>query len=63
MFKIFIQGFLLQASLILALGAQNIFVLNSGLRQQRHLLVAFVSSLCDALLIFIGVLGMLTLHL
>ena len=55
-----IQGFLLQASLILALGAQNIFVLNSGLRKQRHLMVAFVSSVCDTLLIFVGVLGVAT---
>lgn len=59
--SIFIQGFALQASLILALGAQNIFVLNSGLRRQRHLLVAFVSSLCDTLLIFVGVLGVATI--
>lgn len=54
---IFLQGLLLQASLILALGAQNIFVLNSGLRRQRHLLVAAVCSLCDTLLVFVGVLG------
>lgn len=60
MLSIFLQGFLLQASLILALGAQNIFVLNSGLRKQRHFLVASVSSFCDALLIFIGVLGVAT---
>ncbi|MCO5142557.1 MAG: LysE/ArgO family amino acid transporter [Oligoflexia bacterium] len=59
--SIFIQGFVLQASLILALGAQNIFVLNSGLRRQRHLLVAFVSSICDTLLIFVGVLGVATI--
>ncbi len=58
--NIFIQGFLLQASLILALGAQNIFVLNSGLRRQRHLLVAFVCTLCDTFLIFVGVLGVAT---
>ena len=57
---IFAQGFFLQASLILALGAQNIFVLNSGLRRQRHLLVAFVSSVCDTLLVFVGVLGVAT---
>lgn len=61
MVTVFIQGFLLQASLILALGAQNIFVLNSGLRRKRHLLVAFVSSLCDSLLIFVGVLGVATI--
>lgn len=60
MFVIFTQGFLLQASLILALGAQNIFVLNSGLRREKHLLVATVCSLCDAILIFLGVLGVAT---
>lgn len=59
--SILIQGFVLQASLILALGAQNIFVLNSGLRRQRHLLVALISSLCDTLLIFVGVLGVATI--
>ena len=57
MISIVIQGFLLQASLILALGAQNIFVLNSGLRKKRHFLVALVSSICDTTLIFVGVLG------
>lgn len=60
MLSIFFQGFLLQASLILALGAQNIFVLNSGLRRQRPLLVAFVSSVCDTVLVFVGVLGVAT---
>lgn len=60
MFGIFLQGFLLQASLILALGAQNIFVLNSGLRRQRHLLVALVCSICDTFLVFVGVLGVAT---
>ena len=60
MLSIFVQGFLLQASLILALGAQNIFVLNSGLRKQRHLLVATVCAICDTGLILIGVLGVAT---
>ena len=63
MFSVFIQGFLLQASLILALGAQNIFVLNSGILRQRHLLVALVSSICDTFLIFIGVLGVATIFI
>ncbi|HVJ63936.1 MAG TPA: LysE family transporter [Bdellovibrionota bacterium] len=57
MFRVFAQGFLLQASLILALGAQNLFVLNAGLRRQHPLLVALIASLCDAMLIFVGVLG------
>jgi L-lysine exporter family protein LysE/ArgO len=56
----FIQGFFLQASLILALGAQNLFVIESGLRKRHHLLVATVCSLCDASLILFGVLGTAT---
>lgn len=59
----FIQGFGLQASLIFALGAQNIFVLESGLRRRRHLLVALVCTLCDAALTLTGVAGAATLFL
>jgi L-lysine exporter family protein LysE/ArgO len=55
--KIFLEGFLLQGSLILALGAQNLFVLESGLRKQRHLLAATMCSLCDLILIAVGVMG------
>lgn len=62
-FSIFAQGFFLQASLILALGAQNIFLLNAGLRRQRHLVAATVCSVCDAILIFIGVLGVASLFM
>jgi L-lysine exporter family protein LysE/ArgO len=53
----FFEGFLLQASLILALGAQNLFVLESGLYRRKHLLVATVCTLCDFSLVMIGVLG------
>jgi len=60
---IFIEGFVLQASLILALGAQNIFVLESGLKKQRNLLVATICSLCDATLIAVGVLGAATIFM
>lgn len=63
MIDIFLQGFFLQASLILALGAQNIFVLNSGLHRQRHLLVALISSVCDMILILLGVLGFATIFI
>jgi len=54
---IFTEGFFLQASLILALGAQNLYVLEAGLNRRRHLLVAAVCSICDVLLILLGVLG------
>jgi len=57
----FIEGFFLQASLIFALGAQNIFVLESGLKKNRPLLVATICSLCDTLLIAVGVLGAATI--
>ncbi|WP_295905958.1 LysE/ArgO family amino acid transporter [uncultured Bdellovibrio sp.] len=53
----FLQGFLLQGSLIFALGAQNIFVLESGLRKNNPALVALVCTLCDLFLILLGVVG------
>lgn len=60
-FDAFVEGFFLQASLILALGAQNLFVLESGVYKRRHLLVAAICSACDVLLILTGVLGAATL--
>jgi len=57
----FIEGFFLQASLIFALGAQNIFVLESGLKKHRPLLVATLCSACDTLLLAVGVLGAATI--
>lgn len=55
--QIFFQGLLLQASLILALGAQNLFVLDSGLKKRFPFTVATVCSLCDVFLVFLGVWG------
>lgn len=57
MVSIFSQGFLLQASLILALGAQNLFVIDVGLKRNNHLLAATICSICDVALILLGVLG------
>jgi L-lysine exporter family protein LysE/ArgO len=53
----FIQGLLLQSSLILALGAQNLFVLDCGVRKRNPLLVAVTCGFCDLVLIILGVLG------
>ncbi len=53
----FIQGLLLQSSLILALGAQNLFVLDCGVRKRNPLLVAITCGVCDLVLIILGVLG------
>lgn len=58
---VFFEGLLLQASLIFALGAQNLFVLESGLRRQYHLTVSIVCYLCDLALIMLGVAGAATL--
>ena len=60
MSQVFLEGFLLQASLIFALGAQNLFVLESGLKKQYHLTVSFVCFLCDLSIIMLGVVGAAT---
>ena len=48
-------GFLTSLSLILAIGAQNIFVIEQGLKKQYVFLVCLVCSLSDLLLIFSGI--------
>ncbi len=59
--QVFLEGLLLQASLIFALGAQNLFVLESGLKRQNPLVVSFTCFLCDLTLIMLGVAGTATL--
>jgi L-lysine exporter family protein LysE/ArgO len=51
------QGFALGAGLIVAIGAQNVFVLTQGARGHRPWLVAGVCAGCDGLLIAAGVGG------
>ena len=51
-----VLGFLTGLSLILAIGAQNIFVIEQGLKKQYIFLVCLVCSLSDLLLIFLGIL-------
>ena len=53
----FLTGFFLGISLIMAIGAQNAFVLRQGIIRQHVFFVAFFCSLSDALLICIGVTG------
>ena len=50
-----ILGFLTGFSLILAVGAQNIFVIEQGLKKQYIFLVCLVCSVSDLLLIFLGI--------
>lgn len=51
-----ILGFFTGLSLILAIGAQNIFVIEQGLKKQYVFLVCLVCSVSDFLLIFLGIL-------
>jgi L-lysine exporter family protein LysE/ArgO len=57
MFIAFTTGFLLGISLILAIGAQNAFVLRHGILQQHVFYIALFCAISDALLIIIGVTG------
>ncbi len=50
-----IFGFLTGLSLILAIGAQNIFVIEQGLKRQHVFLVCLICSLSDFILIFLGI--------
>jgi len=48
-------GFFTGLSLILAIGAQNIFVIEQGLKKQHIFLVCIVCSVSDLILIFLGI--------
>ena len=48
-------GFLTGLSLILAIGAQNIFVIEQGLKKQYIFIVCLICSISDFLLIFFGI--------
>ena len=50
-----VLGFFTGLSLILAIGAQNIFVIEQGLKKQHVFLVCFVCSISDLILIFLGI--------
>ncbi|SMB90476.1 L-lysine exporter family protein LysE/ArgO [Pasteurella testudinis DSM 23072] len=52
-----LQGFLVTASLIIAIGAQNAFVLKQALLKQNIFWVALTCFICDFVLIGIGVMG------
>ena len=50
-----ILGFLTGLSLILAIGAQNVFVIEQGLKKQYVFLVCLICSVSDLILIFLGI--------
>lgn len=58
---VFAQGLGLGAGLIIAIGAQNAYVLRQGLKREHHIAIATVCALSDALLIALGGAGVGTL--
>ncbi len=54
----FLSGFFLGASLIIAIGAQNAFILRQGLLKQHVFVLCLICALSDALLIVVGVAGL-----
>ena len=57
MFNIFFTGLLLGGSLIIAIGAQNAYVLKQGLLRSHVFIICLICALSDALLISIGTTG------
>lgn len=57
MLSSYLQGFAIGLSLILAIGAQNAFVLKQGLKQQYVFWICLLCAGSDALLIACGVFG------
>lgn len=55
---VFVQGLVLSLGLIVAIGAQNAFVLRQGLRREHVGSVVLFCAMADALLIAAGVVGM-----
>ncbi|WP_343560933.1 LysE/ArgO family amino acid transporter [Kiloniella sp. b19] len=52
------EGFAIGAGLIIAIGAQNAYILKQGLLRQHHIPLALTCSLIDAILITLGIAGM-----
>lgn len=57
----FLKGFGIGSGLIIAIGAQNAFVLSQGVKKSHYIVIPLICAICDALLIALGVTGMGTL--
>ncbi|MCF6173848.1 MAG: LysE/ArgO family amino acid transporter [Campylobacteraceae bacterium] len=55
--SLFLQGFLVSFGLIVAIGAQNIYVLKKGLLKEHTFVIALICFLLDATLMIAGVKG------
>ena len=51
----FIQGFIIGMTLIVAIGPQNLFVINQGLKKNYTFAVVLICSLSDSILIVCGI--------
>ena len=51
----FLQGFIIGSSLIIAIGPQNLFVINQGLKKNYTSVVVIICSLSVSLLIICGI--------
>ncbi len=51
----FFQGFVIGISLIIAIGPQNLFVINQGLKKKYILTIVLFCSISDSLLILLGI--------
>ena len=51
----FIQGFIIGSSLIIAIGPQNLYVMNQGLKKNFVFIVVLICSLSDSFLIVCGI--------
>lgn len=60
MWQSYLNGMLVAFGLIMAIGAQNAFVLAQSLRREHHLPVAVLCIVCDAILVAAGVFGLAT---
>ena len=51
----FVQGFIIGSSLIIAIGPQNLYLINQGLKKNYTFIVVLICSLSDSLLIIFGI--------
>lgn len=58
MWQSYLNGLLIAAGLIMAIGTQNAFVLAQGLSREHHVAVAMLCIVCDAILVAAGVFGL-----
>ena len=50
-----VQGFIIGSSLIIAIGPQNLYVINQGLKKNYTFIIVLICSLSDSLLIICGI--------